>query len=64
MNEKICPILLLALYLSVGGGPGRLCMQDKCAWWNEHLGCCGLIAQGLLQGIQVVRREGREDQDH
>ena len=30
-------------------------MLVRCALWNEHLGCCGLIADGVVKGIEIAR---------
>lgn len=60
MNKKqkvMCPILVLANWIPERGYPNVYCEQEECALWNPHIGCCGLIATGIIQGIEVERRE-------
>ena len=68
MNEQqkrtlICPIqaaLTIVLRNLVGVNPR--CVENECAWWNIHLGCCGLIAQGMIQGLEIERQEMAVDE--
>ena len=70
MNEqqerKICPIRHAALTMATTAGnpvtwDSLCCIEAQCAWWNIHLGVCGLIAQGMIQAVDVVRREAAID---
>ncbi|MFH1560479.1 MAG: hypothetical protein ABID84_03610 [Chloroflexota bacterium] len=56
-NARYCPLAAATPDL------GNFCLKDECALWNEHLGCCGLIATGVIQGAAIVRKEMRDDRD-
>ena len=43
--------------VSAAGWRDPLCMKDGCAWWNYHIGACGVVAQGMIQGAEVARQE-------
>jgi len=49
-----CPVL------SIGQESLEPCSEDDCALWNKLLGCCGLIAQGLIAGAEVTREEAAD----
>ena len=60
MNKKMCPFLVIANNI---GAQATLCLENVCALWNDHLGCCGLIATGIVQGIEIARQEMHDDGD-
>lgn len=62
MNKKLCPFLVLANTIG-SGWPTTFCEEIKCALWNDHLGCCGLVAIGMVQGIEIARQEMRADRE-
>ena len=64
MSEKRCPLLIIAHH--IGGIPyyPQVCVEGDCAWWNEDFDCCGLIAQGVIWGLEAAWKESHEDQDH
>ena len=47
-NDKLCPLLTRDDLVG--------CYGNKCGMWNEYLGCCGLIAQGLASSYDVPPR--------
>ena len=54
MNDKMCPILTIGEYRNEHQGLVG-CFGDKCAMWNEHLACCGLIAK-VEPRVEIVPR--------
>jgi len=55
--NRICPFLMLANWIPAKGYGNVYCEEQECALYNEHLGCCGLIAQGVIVGIEIARKE-------
>ena len=47
-NDKLCPLLTRDDLVG--------CYGNKCGMWNEYLGCCGLIAQGLQNSYGIARK--------
>ena len=33
------------------------CEGCECAWWNEPLGICSIVAEAYLKGLEVERQE-------
>ena len=60
MTEKRCPIMILLYYRGEANWAGSECLRDGCAWWNEDFECCGLIAQGVIWGLEAARKESHE----
>ena len=63
MTEKRCPILMIALSVPGGDWSNPFCIGEYCAWWNEDFECCGLIAQGVIWGLEVSRKESDRPAD-
>ena len=64
MPKKRCPVLLICHECGELDSSQAYCMGGDCAWWNEDFECCGLIAQGVIWGLEVSRRESHEGQEH
>ena len=64
MTEKRCPMLVIANCIPGGGWSNPYCIGEYCAWWNEDFECCGLIAQGVIWGLELARKESHEGQEH
>ena len=64
MIGKLCPLLYMFYHSRPVGGAPSYCLEEDCAWWNEDFDCCGLIAQGVIWGLETARKESHEGQEH
>jgi len=53
---KFCPMKFNRLNPDDWG-----CEGSQCAWWNEFLGVCGMIAQAHLKGLEKAKPQTEND---
>lgn len=46
MNNKCCPLLLMAGHIKTG------CRGDSCAWWDDDVNRCSVLS--LLSSVEAV----------
>ena len=59
MSEKVCTLLMIARACG-DDSCGIPCLKERCGQYNEYLGCCGLVAEGLLEGYAVSPKMAKD----
>lgn len=63
MKQRVCPLKFNNQTIDKDGSIKEnacLCEEERCGWWNDFYGMCGIAAIKYLESIEVTRQERKD----